>query len=121
MSQCGKVYGPECGSCNKIYRKCVFCQRIRHCIDLFGEVVCPDCAMRIFERVTISHSKHKTGEEIKTLSIFEIYNDVYLSFDPESGTWTGQSMKEPGAIAQADTKEEAYGQVLDILKEWEEK
>jgi hypothetical protein len=33
------------------YRMCVFCQRMRRCIDLFGEVVCPDCAMRIFPGV----------------------------------------------------------------------
>lgn len=60
------------------------------------------------------------NSEIKRLSSYEIYNDVYLSFDFESGTWTGQSMKMPGAIAQADTKEEAYEQVIDILRNWEE-
>jgi len=58
---------------------------------------------------------------IKKLTVTEIYNDVYLSFDPESETWTGQSMKKPGIITQADTKEDAYEQVMDILKEWEEK
>lgn len=34
------------------YRKCVYCQRIEPCIDLFGEVICPDCAMRIFQEVS---------------------------------------------------------------------
>lgn len=45
---------------------------------------------------------------------------VNTQYDRDSGTWTAQSVEHTGAIAQADTEDEAVQIVQEIVDNWRE-